>query len=62
MRRTEIRLRFEEAYDGYEARRLTQEEAAMLLGVGSKTLAQLYLFASDRHSRESGNPDVLKIF
>ncbi|MCF8054068.1 MAG: hypothetical protein K9K75_02470 [Deltaproteobacteria bacterium] len=23
----------------------------------SKTLAQLYLFASDRHSRESGNPE-----
>ncbi|MCF8054425.1 MAG: hypothetical protein K9K75_04310 [Deltaproteobacteria bacterium] len=27
----------------------------------NKTLARLYLIASVRHSRESGNPDVLEI-
>ena len=27
------RMRFQEAYDGYQAKRLSQEEAAMLLGV-----------------------------
>lgn len=42
MRRTEllqeIRLmRFQEAYDGWQARRLTQEEAARLLGVHERT-------------------------
>lgn len=38
MRRTEWlqetrKMRFEEAYGGWQARRLTQEEAARLLGV-----------------------------
>ena len=28
-------MRFEEAYEGYQAKRLTQEEAASLLGVCS---------------------------
>lgn len=42
MRRTEIlqevrKMRFEEAYSGYEAKRLTQEQAASLLGVCSRT-------------------------
>lgn len=30
-------MRFEEAYEGWQARRLTQEEAARLLGVGERT-------------------------
>lgn len=38
MRRTELlqeirKMRFEEAYEGWQERRLTQEEAARLLGV-----------------------------
>lgn len=42
MRRTEWlqetrKMRFEEAYEGWQARRLTQEEAARLLGVGERT-------------------------
>lgn len=42
MRRTEWlqetrKRRFEEAYKGWQARRLTQEEAARLLGVGERT-------------------------
>ncbi len=42
MRRTEWlqetrRMRFEEAYGGWQARRLTQEEAGRLLGVGERT-------------------------
>lgn len=42
MRRTEWReetrkMRFEEAYGDWRARRLTQEEAARLLGVCEKT-------------------------
>lgn len=42
MRRTEIlqevrKMRFEEAYSGWKARRLTQEEAARLLGVCERT-------------------------
>lgn len=42
MRRTELLqeiriMRFEEAYDGWQARRLTQEEAARLLGVHERT-------------------------
>ena len=30
-------MRFEEAYGGWQARRLTQEEAGLLLGVGEQT-------------------------
>lgn len=42
MRRTEVlqeirKMRFEEAYEGWQARRLTQEEAARLLGVHERT-------------------------
>ena len=42
MRQTEwlqetLRMRFEEAYEGWQARRLTQEEAARLLGVCERT-------------------------
>ena len=42
MRRTEWlqetrQMRFEEAYDGWHTRRLTQEEAGRLLGVGERT-------------------------
>ena len=42
MRRTEWlqetrKMRFEEAYEGWQARRLTQEEAARLLGVCERT-------------------------
>ena len=42
MRRTEMlqeirRMRFEEAYDGWDKRRLTQEEAAQILGVSDRT-------------------------
>lgn len=42
MRRTELlqeirKMRFEEAYGGWQARRLTQEEAARLLGVCERT-------------------------
>jgi predicted DNA-binding transcriptional regulator YafY len=33
-----VRMRFLEAYDGWRARRLTQEEAARLLGVCERTL------------------------
>ena len=43
MRRTELlqevrKMRFEEAYGGWQERRLTQEEAARLLGVCERTL------------------------
>ena len=42
MRRTELlqeirTMRFEEAYESWQARRLTQEEAARLLGVCERT-------------------------
>jgi predicted transcriptional regulator len=42
MRRTELlqeirKMRFEEAYEGWQSRRLTQEEAARLLGVCERT-------------------------
>jgi hypothetical protein len=42
MRRTELlqetrKKRFEEAYEGWNAGRLTQEEAARLLGVGERS-------------------------
>lgn len=42
MRRTEVlqevrKMRFEEAYDGWQEKRLTQEEAARLLGVCERT-------------------------
>ena len=42
MRRTELlqevrKMRFEEAYGGWQERRLTQEEAARLLGVCERT-------------------------
>ena len=42
MRRTELlqeirKMRFDEAYQGWQARRLTQEEAAQLLGVHERT-------------------------
>jgi integration host factor subunit alpha len=42
MRRTEVlqevrKMRFEEAYGGFQERRLTQEEAARLLGVCGRT-------------------------
>jgi transposase len=30
-------MRFEEAYDGWRNRRLTQEEAALVLGVSDRT-------------------------
>ena len=43
MRRTELlqevrKMRFEEAYGGWQERRLTQEEAARLLGVCERTV------------------------
>jgi hypothetical protein len=46
MRRTELlqeirTMRFEEAYEGWQARRLTQEEAARLLGVCERDLPAL---------------------
>ena len=42
MRRTELlqeirMMRFEETYDGWQAQRLTQEQAAQLLGVCDRT-------------------------
>ncbi|MBI5750247.1 MAG: helix-turn-helix domain-containing protein, partial [Nitrospinae bacterium] len=42
MKKTEIlqevrKMRFEEAYEGWKKRRLTQEEAARLLGVCDRT-------------------------
>jgi transposase len=42
MRRTELlqevrKMRFEEAYEGWRRGRLTQEEAALLLGVSGRT-------------------------
>ena len=42
MTRTQVlqeirRMRFEEAYGGWQSRRLTQEEAARLLGVCERT-------------------------
>ena len=53
MRRTELlqeirKMRFDEAYQGWQARRLTQEEAAQLLGVHERTFRR-YI---DRFERE----------
>lgn len=58
MNRTEwlqgtVRMRFLEAYDGWQARRLTQEEAARLLGVCERTFRR-YI---DRY--EEAGPDGL---
>ena len=53
MRRTELlqevrKMRFEEAYGGWQERRLTQEEAARLLGVCERTLRR----SVDRYEEE----------
>ena len=53
MRRTELlqevrKMRFEEAYGGWQERRLTQEEAARLLGVCERTFRRYV----DRYEEE----------
>ena len=40
-------MRFEEAWGGWQSRRLTQEEAARLLGVCERTFRRLRLRAPD---------------
>ena len=53
MRRTELlqevrKMRFEEAYGGWQERRLTQEEAARMLGVCERTFRRYV----DRYEEE----------
>jgi predicted DNA-binding protein (UPF0251 family) len=56
MRRTELlqevrEMRFEEAYEGWERGRLTQEEAALLLGVCDRTFRR-YLVRYEQKGME----------
>ena len=49
------RMRFEEAYEGWRRRRLTQEEAARILGVCDRTFRRYisrYEEGAHRKSRE----------
>ncbi len=53
MRRTELmqevrKMRFEEAYDGWQRGRLTQEEAALLLGVCDRTFRRYLVRYEDK--------------
>ena len=56
MKKTELlqevrKMRFEEAYDGWKRGRLTQEEAARLLGVCDRTYRR-YLVRYDEQGME----------
>src|ERR1700690_2512744 len=56
MKRSEVlqevrKMRFEESYEGWKERRLTQEEAAMLLGVCDRTFRR-YLMRYDDQGME----------
>ena len=44
-------MRFMEAYDGYRARRLTQEAAAMLLGVCARSFRR-YMYQYEEQGLE----------
>ena len=64
MTRTQVRqeirqMRFDEAYGGWQARRLTQEEAARLLGVCERTFRRYIDRYEDEGCYSAWNIDPL---